>query len=263
MSVRHKLFSILAGGAVLGALLVTGGTNAMAAEKSTTCSGGTVAPGTYENLTIRGFCTLDGGNVTVERNVRITSTGGLEALFANSRLTVGRDVLVEHGGLLALGCDPVELACMDDPNATTHDRIARSLIADAPTLMILHDNRIGSDVRQKGGGGGFSCNPLFPNGPPAYSDYANNRIGGSATVTGLQTCWSGFSHNVVGESVTYSHNQTSIPDGNLIDGNRIGEDLSCFANSPSPHLSDAGPPTKNVVGDDARGQCAAISVSRD
>src|SRR5438105_7507152 len=259
MRIRHRLSCLFAGGAVLATLLVTGATNAVAAAPAT-CAGGTVAPGTYRFLTITGFCTLDGGNVTVERNLRITSTGALDALFANSTLTVGRDLMVESGGLLALGCDPEELACMDDPNATTHDSIGRSLIADRPTLMIVHDNSIGYRVQQSGGGGGFSCNELFPGGPPAYSDYALNTIGGSANVTGLRTCWSGFSHNVVGGSVNYSDNQTAIEDGNLVDGNQIRGSLSCFQNSPAPHLSDGPVQTKNAVAGAARGQCAAISA---
>jgi len=52
--------------------------------------------------------------------------------------------------------------------------------------------------------------------PPAYTDYAFNTIGGSASVTGLRTCWDGFSHNTVGGNVQLVDNQTAIEDGNLV-----------------------------------------------
>jgi hypothetical protein len=133
-------------------------------------------------------------------------------------------------------------------------------VADGAVLMIVHDNHIGGNVGQEGGGGGFSCAELFPNGPPAYTDYANNVIGGAASVTGLRTCWAGFSHNTVGKSVEYSNNQTSIPDGNLMDGNHIRGSLQCFNNSPNPHLSDGPNKILNVVGGVVSGQCVAISA---
>src|SRR5258708_30442137 len=91
----------------------------------------------------------------------------------------------------------------------------RKVVAGGGVRMIVHDNRIGGNVEQEGGGGGFSCNPLFPNGPPAFTDYANNTIGGSAMGSGLRTCWDGFSHNVVGGSVRPIANPTAIPHGNL------------------------------------------------
>ena len=258
MFIRRKLFSLLTGGA-LAATLVVAGAVSVAAASNGTCSGGTVASGTYGNLTITGFCTLDGGNVTVQRNVVVTSTGAFDAMFSESTLSVGGNLIVQTGGLLALGCDPEESACMDNPDGTSADSVGGNLVADGAVLMIVHDNRIGGNVEQSGGGGGFSCNELFPNGPPAYTDYANNTIGGSATVSGLRTCWDGFSHNSVGGSVRLLDNQTAIPDGNLTDGNRIAGNFTCLGDSPAPHLSDGPVQTLNVVGGTARGQCAAIS----
>jgi hypothetical protein len=85
-------------------------------------------------------------------------------------------------------------------------------------------------------------------------------IGGSASVSGLRTCWDGFSHNVVAGNVNHTDNRTAIDDGNLIDGNHIAGSLRCFDDAPAPHLSDGPTPTMNVVGKAAQGQCAAISV---
>ena len=255
---RRKLYGVLTSAVVVGTLFVAGATSVAAAGNGQ-CSGGTIAPGTYGNLVITGFCTLDGGNVTVQRNLHVTSTGAMEGLFASSRLTVGGNVIVDSGGLFALGCDPVELPCLDNPDATTSDVVGRSIISDHPALMIVHDNHVGGNVVQGGGGLGLACNPLLPDGTPDYVDYALNTIGGSATVTGLRTCWAGFSHNVVGGNVNYHDNQTGIPDGNLADGNRIGGNFNCTANNPAPHLSDGPVQTLNVVGGAVRGQCIAIS----
>jgi hypothetical protein len=259
MSIRRTLTTLLAGAALAATFVLAAAMNVGAAG-NTICAGGTVAPGTYNNLTITGFCAADGGNVTVKNNVHITSTGGLEALFASSKVTVGNNLIIDRGGLLALGCDPDELACMDNPDATTADRVGRNIIADGAVLMIVHDNHIGGNVLQSGGGGGFSCSELFPNGPPAYTDYANNVIGGQASVTGLRTCWAGFSHNTVGGNVHLTDNQTALDDGNLVDGNHIRGNLACSGNTPAPHLSDTPTKILNVVGRKASGQCAAISA---
>jgi hypothetical protein len=259
MSIRRKLSSLLAGGALAATFVIAGAANVGAAANGT-CSGGTIASGTYGNLTVTGFCTLDGGNVTVQRNLRVTSTGALEALFSGSTLTVGGNLIVQAGGLLALGCDPEEFACFDNPDGTSTHSVAGNLVADGAVLMIVHDNHIGGNVEQEGGGGGFSCDELFPNGPPAYTDYANNTIGGSATVTGLRTCWDGFSHNIVSGSVRLIDNQTAIDDGNLADGNHISGNFTCLGDSPAPHLSDGPVQVLNVVGGTARGQCVVISA---
>ncbi len=85
-------------------------------------------------------------------------------------------------------------------------RLSWTIISTAPS----------ANVDQQGGGGGFSCNEPFPGGPPAYTDYAFNTIGGSASVTGLRTCWDGFSHNTGGGNVQLVDNQTAIEDGNLV-----------------------------------------------
>jgi hypothetical protein len=259
MSIRRKVAGLFTSIGVVATLVITGATSASAASNGT-CSGGTVAAGSYESLTITGFCTLDGGNVTVRLNLKVASTGLFNALFGESTLTVGGNLIVEPGGVLALGCDPEELACFDNAAATSNHAVGRNLVVDHGLLVVVHDNHIGGNVRQVGGGAGFGCSAVFPNGPPDYTDYANNVIGGSASVSGLRTCWDGFSHNVVAGDVNHTDNQTAIDDGNLIDGNHIAGSLRCFDDTPAPHLSDGPTPIMNVVAGAAQGQCAAISV---
>ena len=52
--------------------------------------------------------------------------------------------------------------------------------------MIVHNDKIAGNVKETGGGGGLTCNPLFPGGPPPYADYNGDKIGGSVTVSGLK-----------------------------------------------------------------------------
>jgi hypothetical protein len=258
---RPRLLSVL-GAATLAATFVLGGAVGAAAAtgQSATCTGGSIASGTYGSLDITGVCRLDSGNVVVRRSVTIESGGGLEALFSGSDLTVGRNLLVKRGGLLALGCEPGDLPCMNDATAHTNHTIFGNLVAGGAVLMIVHRDYIRGDVTQSGGGGGLNCTPLFPNGPPPYTDYNDSTIGGDITVTGLHTCWDGFLTNTIGGTVNWNDNHTVIPDGNLVSTSTIRGDLNCFGNSPKPHLSDITP-VKNVVFGDARGQCAALSVT--
>jgi hypothetical protein len=262
---RKKLPSLLGAAALAVSFMATGVMTAAAAPNGT-CTGGTfVSPtpipgGAYRSLTIAGNCAVDDGNVIVQRNVTVLPGASLNALFASSSLTVGRDLLVKTGGSIGLGCDPVELPCFDNADATNGDTVWGNLVVNHGRLVIVHDSHIAGEVAQKGGGGGLNCAPISEGVTAAYVDYANNTIGGDATVADLRTCWDGFSHNTVGGSVNLNDNRTFLGDGNLADGNHITHNFSCFDDSPAPHLSDTPTKIMNVVGGVARGQCAAISV---
>jgi hypothetical protein len=255
---------IFAVGATLSLVALGTVTVSASGPVSSTCAGGSIAAGTYRSLTITGLCLVDSGKVVVERDVTVAPGGGLEAVFSGSNLIVERDLVIKEGGLLALGCSPLlgDFLCMNDPTGSTHHVIHGSIVATGAVLMIVHNDKIAGNVTETGGGGGLTCNPLFPNGPPPYTDYNGDTIGGSVTVTGKHTCWDGFLGNTVWGSVTWSNNTTVIPDGNLMGTNTVHEDLNCFDNSPAPHLSDITP-LPNTVFDIARGQCRALSVVGD
>ncbi len=188
----------------------------------------------------------------------------MEAVFSGSNLIVERNLVVGAGGLLALGCSPLlgDFLCMNNPAGSTHHLVGGSIVATGAVLMIVHNDKIAGNVKETGGGGGLTCNPLFPGGPPPYADYNGDKIGGSVTVSGLNTCWDGFLGNTVRGSVTWNNNTTVTPDGNLMGTNTVHENLNCFDNSPKPHLSDITP-VLNTVFDIARGQCRALAVDGD
>jgi hypothetical protein len=257
---RRQLLRILSASAVAVMFIASGVVTATAASApNATCAGGSIAPGTYGSLKITGICLLDSGNVVVERNVTIAAHGGLNALFSGSNLTVGRNVTVGAGALLALGCEPGDLPCMNDATGQTSHAIFGNLTVTGASLVIVHRDYIGGSVMQTGGGGGLTCNSLFPGGPPPYTDYNDDTIAGNLTVAGLHTCWDGFLTNTVGGTVTWNDNETVIPDGNLISTSTIHGSLKCFANNPLPHLSDITP-VMNLVFGQATGQCTVLSV---
>jgi hypothetical protein len=238
-----------------------------------TCAGGSIAPGTYDNVTVTGFCTVDSGSITVRHDLVVKSGAALIALFGGSDFTVRSDVTVKHdievekNGVLALGCgSPSDSTCLDDPGNQTvraTGSVGHDLTADGALAVIVHNTSIGHDLDQHGGGGGLNCD-LVMLGSPAYSTYESSTIGGSVSITGLQTCWLGFLGNKVGHNVTFNNNRTvnvsettGKPDGNEIAGNQIRGNLSCKRNDPAPQMGDTGFGPNTIRGH-ATGQCAGL-----
>ena len=233
---------------------------ASAATGNAACSGGPIAAGTYSSLTVTGFCSVDAGPVTVIKNLTLAPGAALNAAFGGSDLNVGGNLTVGSNAILVLGCEPEAFACFNDPNASTNDHVGRNLSADGALMVLAHHNAIGGNVTQSGGGGGVNCStfPLGPDGPPAYSTYEDNTIGGNASVTGLGTCWLGFIRNAVTRNVNFNSNVTFDPDGNEVVTNSVGSNLNCSGNSPAPQVGDsAGSP--NTAGGKATGQCAGLT----
>jgi hypothetical protein len=273
MSIRRRLSCLFAGAALSAALVVTTAPSVAAAVGS--CAGGPLA-GAYSSLTITGFCGVESGNVTVSGNLTVASGGVLFAAFAGSDLKIGRNLLVQTGGIVILGCEPGPFTCFNDlnpagtPGFQTHDSVGHNLVADGAIMVLVHASSIGGQVVQSGGGGGVNCQ-LLPFGPPAYTTYEDNTIGGSVVVDGLHTCWAGFFRNTVAGNVSWNNNITwdgtpeppgdptlhGDEDGNEISANTISGNLNCFANFPAIQFGDsAGIP--NTVAGNVRGQCTAV-----
>ena len=266
---RRKLPSVLGAAALAVSFMATGVMTAAAAPNST-CSGGVVPAGTYNTLTITGFCAANQGYVQVNRNLVIQPGAGLLAAFGSSNVYVGRDLLVGAGASLVLGCEPGAFTCFDDASLTTHDTVNHNLVAKGALLMIVHASTVWGEVAQTGGGGGVNCK-LLPFGPPAYTTYEDNAFHGDVTIAGLHTCWDGFFRNTVSGSVNWNNNITwdgtpeppgnptihGDEDGNEITTNHINGNLSCFNNFPAIQFGDSGGTPNTVLGT-TRGQCLAV-----
>lgn len=238
---------------------------AFAAGGSYTCHGGSVPAGNYSRLNVAGFCQLDSGTVNVAGNLDVAPGAGLLAAFGGSDLHVGKNVTVGKGAIVVLGCEPVAFVCFNDPDQkvgtlSTHDTIGRNFSAAGALMVLAHNNQIGGNATQSGGGGGVTCDnmPLGPDGPPAYSTWEDNWIGRNAVITGVQTCWMGFIRNHVANNAIYSNNVLYDTDGNEVVTNVVSRNLICSGDAPSPQRGDSDGDA-NVIGGRAIGQCANIT----
>ena len=263
----RRVGTLLAAGAlgIIAPLLPVAASSASAATGNTTCSGGSIAAGTYRSLTVTGFCSVNAGSVTVTMNLTLATGAALNAAFGGSDLNVGGNLTVGSQAILVLGCEPEAFICFNDPDQvngtlSTNDHVGGNLTANGALMVLAHHNTIGGNVTQAGGGGGVNCStfPLGPSGPPAYSTYEDNTIGRNASVTGLRTCWLGFIRNTVARNVNFNDNRTFDPDGNEVVTNTVRWNLNCHGNSPAAQIGDsAGSP--NTVGRKATGQCVKLT----
>lgn len=249
----------------LAAAFAMAGPIPAAAAGSYTCSGGTasspsvIPAGSYSSITVTGFCTPDTGTVTVAKSLTVAPGGAFDSETASSTVTIGGSLDVQNGGAVSLGCGPsFDTPCPEGADVKSNNTIHGNVGGQGAALLVLHFDTIGGNVGVQGGGGGLTCDNLPSIPTPPFVDFDSNTIGGNASVTGLETCWSGFSNNKIGGNADYSNNQTVIEDGNFVGGNTVARNLSCSGDSPAPHLSDVFPVPNSVAGHTS-GQCATES----
>jgi hypothetical protein len=247
----------------VGAVQLVSPTASFAANKGT-CSGGSVAAGSYSSLTITGPCTVDAGTVNVAQNLTVAPGGELVAAFGGSDVHVGGNLTVQTNGVLILGCEPEAFICFNDPDQvngtlTTHDTVGLNLTAQGALAVIVHASTIGGNSIVQGGGGGVTCDSTIPNipGPPAYIDFEDSTIGGNSIIQGVQSCWAGYIRNHVSGNVIYQQNSFADPDASELTTNTVGVNMICNGNSPPVQFGDSQG-TANVVGGKAIGECKNV-----
>jgi len=254
----RKLLSLLVGTGLAAFMVGTGAPAAIAAGGGSTCTGGSVAPGTYSSLVIAGACSIDSGPVTVLKNLTVQPGADLYAAFSGSDLTVGGNLDVKKGAVLVLGCEPDAFPCFNDPNGVTNDVVGKNLSAQGALAVLVHHNTLNGNVVLSGGGGGVNCDPQPAlMGSPAYATYEDNPIAGNVSISGWRSCWSGFFRNSVGGNVAYNNNVTFDEDGNEIATNTINGGLHCANNNPAVQFGDSGG-DPNIVHGRVTGQCLAV-----
>jgi len=240
-------------------LLAVAASSAVAARPgSATCSGGTIAAGTYSSLTVTGVCSFGGGTVTVRHNLVVAAGATLNDHAASPLTTVhvGGNVLVGKGGILGLGTY--------NPSAPHDSVVDGNVIADQPLSLYISFTTIHGNLISHGGGGGVTGE--FRNFPTK-----DNTIDGNAVITGWTGGWIGFIRNHVGRNVIFSNNKSVInglvnppvpgqvdTDSSEIMTNVIGRNLICEGNTPKAQVNpdDGGQP--NTVGGRKIGQCANL-----
>jgi hypothetical protein len=234
------------------------------AASGQTCSGGSVAAGSYSSLTITGPCTVDAGTITVTNNLTVAPGGALVAAFGGSDVHVGGNLIVQANGALILGCEPVAFICFNDPDQTvgtlqTNDTVGKNLTATGAVAVIVHATTIGINTVVQGGGGGVNCDTFFlgPQGPPAYIDFEDNTIGGNSIIQGVQSCWAGYIRNHISGNVIYQGNSFADPDASELTTNMVGKNMICSGNSPQVQFGDSQG-TPNTVSGKAIGECKNV-----
>ncbi len=215
----------------------------------------TAITGTYSSLTIKGDDFVpDGTDLTVTHGLTIAPGACLDA-FTLGTVTVGGNVAVRPGAILALGCDPNwnglgqgGAPCYE---STTDDYVAGSVLASDPLTLYLTADTIGRSLTSNGGGPGVTLSP--------YVDFPvkDNTIDGSVRVAGWDGSWFGFIRNSVGGGVALVDIALADPDGNEIVTNSIDGSLTCKDDSPAPQYGDSGG-SGNTVGGRTTGQCAQL-----
>jgi len=252
----------LGGALVLVALSLGGSSLTASAASGYTCTGGSVPAGTYRSLTVSGVCTVDAGNVTVDRDVIVQRNAGLIALFSGSDLTVGGNVIVQQNAAAGLGCGPPDGQCFNDtgdmPTLSNNVSIGGNVIGSGALAVIIHDVSVDGNIVLSGGGGGVNCDPQdILQGSPAYSDVEDSTIGGNVVMTGIHSCWLGFIRNDISGNAIFIGNVLADPDANEFVTNTIDRNLICVGNDPAPQFGDSGG-DPDVVGGHAIGQCADL-----
>jgi hypothetical protein len=282
----HRL-SLLLGTGVLALVILAANASGAAAGRATSCSGSFESPGvlagTYtSNVTVDGACVVNAGAAHIEGNLTLSPGAAVVAAFAlndqagsgSSSLTVDGNLQVKRGAALLLGCDPQSFPCIDDPNPenptlSSPGAVSGNLSEQQPLGVVVHNTTIGGNVRETGGGGGFTCEPsgvFAAFGSPVYSDYEDSTINGNLDVIGLSSCWLGVARVHVGGNLGMLHNKLADPDAIEIIANHISGNLLCQQNSQvwdSADLSESGLyprlPEPNSVGGRRIGQCVLAS----
>ena len=278
-----KLLRLAAVTSLALAVAVMGAEAAGAAEthhgQPNTCTGTLAKPGVLAgtfrgDVVVTGVCVVNGGAAVIKGDLILARGSALNATFAlndvagtgTSSLTVRGDIRVGRGATLGMGCEPNFQPCSDDPNAasggtlTGHSHVGGDVRASRALGVIIHASKINGSVTLNSGGGGKTC-AVPTTGifsllqSPVFSDFEDNTIGGSLTVTGLRTCWLGALRNHVRANIVVAGNKMADPDAGEVLTNVVRGSIACFRNSPAVQYGDSGGSPNRVYGR-AFGQCS-------
>lgn len=269
---------------VLGLSSVIVGAGSAGAASAYVCSGGDIPSGTYSSVSVTGICYLPSGTVTVQGNLSVAAKALFDALtpagYGGSSpaplpgiITVGGNVTVGRGAVLFLGCNQRT----DCPSATTfgQDIVSGSLTGHGALGVVVHGVTFDGNVSLSGGGGGSSqlaggpgsgdCDATTAPAPwasdaaqagsPVFSDFEDNSIGRSLSITGMKSCWMGALRNVIAKNLIDRGNKFGDADADEVAANTVSGNITCEKNNHAVQFgdSDAAP---NVVSGSATGESA-------
>lgn len=264
---------VLAAAVALLAMALPGA--ALAAPGPGTCSGGTMAAGTYSGFTVTGTCTIAyGANVQINGDLMIAPGASLDdhgaEMWMHAQMHVTGSVYVGKGAVLGLGWNSPQ-----GEGSLGPDTVGGSIIASQPLAMQVGQVTIGGNLISNGGGV-VSLSAADARNFPVE----DNVIGGNLIVQGWHGGWFGVIRNTVDGNVIVAHvvslsNRDTgpgmDPDSTEIMGSdlsafggpiipqTIGGNLICHDNVPAAQINplDGGAP--NFVGGKALGECAGLT----
>jgi hypothetical protein len=244
----------------LAALALGGSGAALAKPGATTCSGGTLAPGVYDDLKVTGNCKID-GMVIINGNVTVENGANLDAAWSGTHLTIDGNVKVGKGATLGLGCADYYHDCGIGHNWLGAVVVNGNIDAKDALTMYLDYTIVLGNVNWHGGGG----IAMGDSGPGVDDGLVNaikdNVIGGNLNVDGWAGAWFGVIRNTVFGNVTVAHTvgnrSDPDPDSTEIVTNIISGNLNCRDNSPPAQIGDSGG-TPNSVSGKKSGECAGL-----
>lgn len=243
---------------VLLAVGIVGSSALASSQGSATCSGGSIASGTYNGLTVTGTCGFDPGAViTINGNLVVADGAALNDHAASTAtVNVSGNVLVGKGAVLGLGTY--------NPFAPHNSSVGGNIIANQPLSLYLSFLTVHGNLVSSGGGGGATGE--FRNFPTK-----DNTIDGNLIIQGWTGGWIGVIRTHVGGNLIFNNNTSAInglvdppvpgqvdSDSSEIMTNVVGGNLICQGNTPAAQVNpdDGGQP--NTVGGHKIGQCAGL-----
>lgn len=215
MRVRLGITIVGVGGALaLG--LVPAATGVAAGPSAAVCSG-SLAPGTYQSITVPAGATCDLGDGPV---------------------TVLAGVSVGPGATFMLG--------HETPYGPLTSSLGGGVVGDNAAQVQIHNSRITGGVNLQGGSGPFGC--TAPIAPLCFNDLEDNVINGGATINGYDGLYLGFIRNTVNGTTTVTNN--AVPDELDLGSNTVHGDLVCGGNTPVENTGESPGAPNSVTGRD-------------
>jgi hypothetical protein len=222
-------------------------------------------------LTVTGPCSMGAGVYVIKGGLTIASGGSLDATDCDANVTVSGSVVVQSGGILALGNSAIDGPC----SVNTNDVVRGGLVATQAIAVIIHGTTINGGLSIQGGGGHTDCTVPIPGLGPPFSNVEDSRINGGASISGLATCWIGIIRVQITGGMSVTNNTLGDTDAIEIGTNVIQGSLSCSGNrldpSVPPDLTTPGAgngtptnffdgfgPNPNTVTGRETGQCAGL-----
>lgn len=241
--------------AVLGAAVAAVASVASGAPPgSLTCTGGPIAGGDYNSITVTGNCFFAGGAVNVAGNVTVADGAILnDHAFSLATVHVMGNVMVGKGSVLGLG----HYGAPPAPQSGTV--VDGNVIANQPLTLYLGAIHIHGNLVSNGGGGG-------PNGQFRNFPTKDDIVDGNLIIQGWQGGWLGVIRDRVGGNAIVSKNASVVTengpgldtDSNEVQTNVVGGNLICVGNTPAAQVNSGDGGQPNTVGGNKIGQCAGL-----